>query len=551
MRKLSKQEAIDIIYGCAVVGTGGGGNLQSGLKMIEECYNQGNVVKMAELKELGDDDFVATPYGCGAPRLLADNTEDPYAGLPRLDYPAPLLAFRTLEEYMGKKILLMLVLIVINGLFSMTEMAVVSLRKSKLQSEIAKGNRKAQAAHDLSEHPSDFFSMIQIAITLAGVVSGAIGSIAFSAPIEAQLCKVRFLAPVADTLSVLIVSILVTYLSLVIGELVPKRIAIAYPEKIAIQVGGFMTGIANVAKPLVRFLSFSSDIGIRLLGVRENSEPPVSEDEVKAMIEQGKQSGVFEETEQDIVESVFRMSDRAVHAMMTPRTDVTWVNIAEPIEDILEEIRASNETYFPVVRDHPDNVLGIVSVKKILDRYISGQEIRLEELIDTPLFLPESTPALSALDSLRESGKQAAIIIDEYGGFSGLVTPVDILEELVGEIPSADDETYEPEIVTREDGSFLIDGGLDIEDMKDMLGVDQLEDQERVDYQTVAGFLLSRFGFIPKAGDTIEMGDYRFEVVDMDGRRIDKVLVDRLPAQDPDSAPTEGGVQPDAEKEDE
>lgn len=452
---------------------------------------------------------------------------------------------------MGAKILLMLVLIVINGLFSMTEMAVVSLRKSKLQSEIAKGNRKAQAAHDLSEHPSDFFSMIQIAITLAGVISGAIGSIAFSAPIEAQLCKVRFLAPVADTLSVLIVSILVTYLSLVIGELVPKRIAIAYPEKIAIQVGGFMTGIANVAKPLVRFLSFSSDIGIRLLGVRENSEPPVSEDEVKAMIEQGKQSGVFEETEQDIVESVFRMSDRAVHAMMTPRTDVTWVNIAEPIEDILEEIRASNETYFPVVRDHPDNVLGIVSVKKILDRYISGQEIRLEELIDTPLFLPESTPALSALDSLRESGKQAAIILDEYGGFSGLVTPVDILEELVGEIPSADDETYEPEIVTREDGSFLIDGGLDIEDMKDMLGVDQLEDQERVDYQTVAGFLLSRFGFIPKAGDTIEMGDYRFEVVDMDGRRIDKVLVDRLPAQDPDSAPTEGGVQPDAEKEDE
>ena len=269
------------------------------------------------------------------------------------------------------------------------------------------------------------------------------------------------------------------------------------------------------------------------------------------MIEQGKQSGVFEETEQDIVESVFRMSDRAVHAMMTPRTDVTWVNIAEPIEDILEEIRASNETYFPVVRDHPDNVLGIVSVKKILDRYISGQEIRLEELIDTPLFLPESTPALSALDSLRESGKQAAIILDEYGGFSGLVTPVDILEELVGEIPSADDETYEPEIVTREDGSFLIDGGLDIEDMKDMLGVDQLEDQERVDYQTVAGFLLSRFGFIPKAGDTIEMGDYRFEVVDMDGRRIDKVLVDRLPAQDPDSTPTEGGVQPDAEKEDE
>lgn len=446
---------------------------------------------------------------------------------------------------MGTKIVLILILIIINGFFSMMEMAVVSVRKARLQYEIGKGNRKAQAAFDLSENPNTFFSTIQIGITLIGVITGAIGSVAFSGPLENALKKVSFLAPAAATLAVLIVSICVTYFSLVIGELIPKRIAIAYPEKIAIRVSGFMTFLANLSKPLVAFLSFSTDIGLKLLGVRENTEPPVSEDEVKVMIEQGKLSGVFEETEQDIVESVFRMSDRSVHAMMTPRTEVTWIDIAEPAAEIMAEIRESNEIYFPVVRDHPDNVLGILSAKKLLDRYILGQEPNLEELIDPALFLPESTPALAAVETLRQSGKQAAVILDEYGGFSGLVTLADILEELVGEIASADDESYEPEIVTREDGSYLIDGGLDIEDMKDMLHIGELEDQERVDYQTVAGFLLSRFGFIPKASDCVTFGSFKFEVVDMDGRRIDKVLVTRVEA-DPDAA-----ADPEAASDDE
>ena len=446
---------------------------------------------------------------------------------------------------MGTKIVLILILIIINGFFSMMEMAVVSVRKARLQYEIGKGNRKAQTAFDLSENPNTFFSTIQIGITLIGVITGAIGSVAFSGPLENALKKVSFLAPAAATLAVLIVSICVTYFSLVIGELIPKRIAIAYPEKIAIRVSGFMTFLANLSKPLVAFLSFSTDIGLKLLGVRENTEPPVSEDEVKVMIEQGKLSGVFEETEQDIVESVFRMSDRSVHAMMTPRTEVTWIDIAEPAAEIMTEIRESNEIYFPVVRDHPDNVLGILSAKKLLDRYILGQEPNLEELIDPALFLPESTPALAAVETLRQSGKQAAVILDEYGGFSGLVTLADILEELVGEIASADDESYEPEIVTREDGSYLIDGGLDIEDMKDMLHIGELEDQERVDYQTVAGFLLSRFGFIPKASDCVTFGSFKFEVVDMDGRRIDKVLVTRVEA-DPDAA-----ADPEAASDDE
>lgn len=450
---------------------------------------------------------------------------------------------------MGSKIILLFILLIINGLFSMTEMAVVSLRKSKLQSEVAKGNRKAQTAIDLAENPGDFFSTIQIVITLVGVVTGAIGSVAFSAPLARVIAQIAAVSRFADSIAVLIVSLLVTYFSLVIGELIPKRIALASPEKIALNVSGVMTAIARISKPIVAFLSFSTDLGLKLLGVQENKEPAVSEEEVKVMIEEGKRSGVFEETEQDIVESVFRMSDRAVHAMMTPRTDVTWVDLDESTQEILDEIRESNDSYYPVVRGGADNVLGILNAKKILDRFILGEEICLDELIDTPLYLPESTPALAALESLRKSGKQAAIILDEYGGFSGLVTLVDILEELVGEIPSSDDETYEPEIVTRDDGSWLIDGGLDIEDMKDMLGIDELEDQERVDYQTVAGFMLSQFGFIPKAGDSFQVGDYRFEVVDMDGRRVDKVLVTREEAEDEKSEtvqpeePTEDGKE--------
>lgn len=447
---------------------------------------------------------------------------------------------------MGSKIILLFILLIINGLFSMTEMAVVSLRKSKLQSEVAKGNRKAQTAIDLAENPGDFFSTIQIVITLVGVVTGAIGSVAFSAPLARVIAQVASVSRFADSIAVLIVSLLVTYFSLVIGELIPKRIALASPEKIALNVSGAMTAIARISKPIVAFLSFSTDLGLKLLGVQENKEPAVSEEEVKVMIEEGKRSGVFEETEQDIVESVFRMSDRAVHAMMTPRTDVTWVDLDESTQEILDEIRESNDSYYPVVRGGADNVLGILNAKKILDRFILGEEVCLDELIDTPLYLPESTPALAALESLRKSGKQAAIILDEYGGFSGLVTLVDILEELVGEIPSSDDETYEPEIVTRDDGSWLIDGGLDIEDMKDMLGIDELADQERVDYQTVAGFMLSQFGFIPKAGDSFQVGEYRFEVVDMDGRRVDKVLVTREEAEDEKSET----VQPEEPTED-
>ncbi|HNY19312.1 MAG TPA: hemolysin family protein [Flexilinea sp.] len=429
--------------------------------------------------------------------------------------------------------LLLVVLIIINGIFSMTEMAIVSVRKARLQHEMEKGNRKARTALELYENPNDFFSTIQIFITLVGVITGAVGASAFSGPVANLLAKVPLFSSVANTLALLLVSIVITYFSLVIGELIPKRLAISFPEKISLNMSGIMRALSRITKPLVSFLSWSTEIGIKILGVKKIEDDSVSEDEVKVMIEQGTLSGVFDETEQDIVESVFRMSDKTVDGMMTPRTELCWIDLDEPLEESLAEIKESDDSYFPLVRGTTDNVVGIVSAKKILDAYISGDEIDLSKMAETPLFIPESKPALSVVDDLRESGKQVAIVLDEYGGFSGMVTLLDILEELVGDVPGLYD-TYHPEMVEREDGSWLIDGQMDIEEFKDELGIKQLADEDRVGYQTLAGFMLSKFGFIPKAGDSFEADGYRFEIVDMDNRRIDKVMVTKLasPSED-------------------
>lgn len=430
-------------------------------------------------------------------------------------------------------IFLLFLLIVVNGVFSMTEMAVVSIRKARLQKYVDQGNRKAQTALDLSENPGAFFSTIQIVITLVGAINGGLGASTFSGDLAKQLGKIQFLSPVADTLAFLLVSLIITYFSLVIGELIPKRLAIAEPESISMQMAGFMKGLSAVSKPLVSFLNWSTEMGLKLVGSTESDEPAVSEEEIKVMIEQGRQFGVFEAAEQDIVESVFRMSDRTVDAMMTPRTELTWVDLDEPLEETLAEILQSEDTYFPAVRGNPDNVIGVISAKKLLDAYLRKEPIDLETISETPLFIPESKPALNVLDDLRESGKQIAIVMDEYGGFSGMITLMDILGELVGEVPGSN-ERYDPQIVERADGSWLLDGQLDIDELKDILDIRELADEDRIGYQTLGGFILSQIGFIPVVGDFFEWSQYRFEIVDMDGRRIDKVLVSRIPEEDPE-----------------
>ena len=447
------------------------------------------------------------------------------------------------------EIILLFVLILINGMFSMAEMAVVSSRRARLQASLEDGDQRAKTVLDLLDNPNDFFSTIQIAITLIGVITGAVGAQTFSHYLVDVLVKVPFLKGVAQPLSVLLISSLITYFSLVIGELIPKRIATNNPEKIAMTMCGPIRVLSKIFLPVVRILSFSTDLGLKIIGIKEVEESAVSEDEIKVMIEQGKQDGVFEENEQDIVESVFRLSDQTVDALMTPRTELDWIDLEAPVEESLKEIADSTYHYFPLVRGNPDNVVGVISSKALLDAYIRGSDIDLEKIAEPPLFVPESKPALSLLDDLKASESNFAVVLDEYGGFSGMITPYDLLNELVGDVTNIGEEPNdEDEVLVRDDGSWSFDGMIDIEEFKETIGVKELPDEARIGYQTLAGFILSQTGSIPAAGYSFDWTDFHFEIVDMDGLRIDRVFVNRIEPQ-PEEPSEEGNETAEEKKE--
>ena len=449
------------------------------------------------------------------------------------------------------EVILLFVLIFINGLFSMTEMAVVSTRRARLQNLLEEGDQRAKIVLELLDNPNDFFSTIQIAITLIGVITGAIGAQTFSHYLVDVLVRVNFLKGIAQPLSVLLISSLITYFSLVIGELIPKRIATNDPERIAMMMCGPIRVLSKIFLPVVRILSFSTEAGLKLLGIRENEESQVSEDEIKVMIEQGKQDGVFEENEQDIVESVFRLSDQTVDALMTPRTELDWIDLEEPVEDSLKEIADSTYQYFPLVRGNPDNVLGVISSKALLDAYIRHDDIDLEKIMEPPLFVPESKPALSLLDDLKASESNFAVVLDEYGGFSGMITPYDLLNELVGDVTNIGEEPDdEDDVLVRDDGSWSFDGMIDIEEFKETIGVRELPDENRIGYQTLAGFILSQTGSIPSSGYCFDWNGFHFEIVDMDGLRIDRVFVNRIETvnSDESSAPDDQKVEIDSQE---
>ena len=447
------------------------------------------------------------------------------------------------------EIILLFVLILINGMFSMAEMAVVSSRRARLQASLEDGDQRAKTVLDLLDNPNDFFSTIQIAITLIGVITGAVGAQTFSHYLVDVLVKVPFLKGIAQPLSVLLISSLITYFSLVIGELIPKRIATNNPEKIAMAMCGPIRVLSKIFLPVVRILSFSTDLGLKVIGIKEVEESAVSEDEIKVMIEQGKQDGVFEENEQDIVESVFRLSDQTVDALMTPRTELDWIDLEAPVEESLKEIADSTYHYFPLVRGNPDNVVGVISSKALLDAYIRGCDIDLEKIAEPPLFVPESKPALSLLDDLKASESNFAVVLDEYGGFSGMITPYDLLNELVGDVTNIGEEPNdEEEVLVRDDGSWSFDGMIDIEEFKETIGVKELPDEARIGYQTLAGFILSQTGSIPAAGYSFDWTDFHFEIVDMDGLRIDRVFVNRIEPQ-PEEPSEEGNETAEEKKE--
>lgn len=425
------------------------------------------------------------------------------------------------------EILFVLILILINGFFAMSEIALVSARKVRLEQKADEGDKGAKIALDLTSSTNNLLSAVQVGITLVGILTGALGGATVAERLTEVFNKISWLEPYASGVSIAIVVILTTYFSLVIGELIPKRLALNNPEKIAAKVAGIMRFLSRATAPIVHLLSASTNLGLRILGVKPSTEPPVTEEEIKVLLEEGTQVGVFGEAEHDMMEGILRLNDRSINAIMTPRTEIEWLDANDSHDQILDQILASPYSRFPVARGSLDDVVGILSAKDVLEMHITKPEYDLLDLIQKPLFVPENTPAMRVLDMVREAGVHEAIVIDEYGGLLGMITLFDVLESIVGEIPSYE-SAEGPEIVKREDGSFLLDGLLPIDELKELLEVDDLPDEKLAGFQTVGGFVMHQLGAIPATGQHFHWLNFRFEIIDMDERRVDKVLVNKF-----------------------
>lgn len=420
--------------------------------------------------------------------------------------------------------LIVFVLIVFNGLLSMAEMAIVSARKPRLQQMADEGSPSALAALNLAEDPGDFLSTVQIGITLIGILTGAFSGATLSGPVASVLVLIPGLESMAAPLSVALVVIVITYLSLVVGELAPKRIALNNAERIAVMVAGPMRGLSFITKPFVWVLDKSSAALLSLLGVKPSTEPAVTEEEVRVLIEQGTQSGVFEPIEEEILAQVFRLSDRTVSAIMTPRTDIVWFDADDSDEEVREVVLAHGHSRYPVARGDLDEVVGVVMVKDLLAKRMVDETIQLADLAQPPLYVPESMAAFDVIERLRETRSHLALVIDEYGGLEGLVTFTDIMRAILGEMPDNRGHSESP-VVAREDGSWLVDGMYAVDDFKDTFNIRELPDEDEAGYQTLGGMIMTMLGRVPATGNRVRVADYQLEVIDMDGRRVDKVLV--------------------------
>ncbi|BAY16953.1 putative hemolysin [Anabaenopsis circularis NIES-21] len=422
------------------------------------------------------------------------------------------------------EILIILVLIIANGIFSMSEMAIVSARKVRLQQLANQGDAKARAALKLAESPNNFLSTVQVGISLIGILTGAFGGATIANRLAVYVKLIPVLAPYSEPVSFGIVVLIITYLSLIIGELVPKRLALNNPERIAAFVAIPMRALAALASPAVHLLSASTELVLRILGITPSDEPQVTEEEIKILIEQGTEAGTFEEAEQDMVERVFRLGDRPVSSFMTPRPDIIWLDLEDTAEENRQKMTENGYSRYPVCQGGLDNVLGIIPVTDLLARSFRNESLDLTVGLRQPVFVPESTRGLKVLELFKQTITHMAIVVDEYGVIQGLVTLNDIMSEIVGDVPAGPGED-EPQAVQREDGSWLLDGMLPVDEFFELFEMEEWESDERGSYQTLGGFVITHLGRIPSAADHFEWEGMRVEVMDMDGNRVDKVLV--------------------------
>ncbi len=422
----------------------------------------------------------------------------------------------------GNELLMIFILILVNAVLAMSEAALVASRKARLQQQAGEGNKSSALAIKLIEDPNIFLSTIQIGITLIGVLAGAVGGATIAESLAVVLHNIPYISEYSTSIALGIVVLSITILTIWLGELVPKRLGLNSPEKIAQVVAGPMLFLSVVFSPFIKLMSGATNFVLRLMGVNPSTDPPITEEELQVLINQGTQAGVFEESEQDMVEGVFSLGDQRVYSLMTPRTEIVWLDIDNTLEEIREKIADCPYSRFPVRQDTLEAIVGIVKSRDLLVASLFGNELKLKEFVKPAFYIPETMFASRALEILKEKNTELLLVVDEFGGVQGLLTINDILEEIVGEMEGA-----EPQATQRQDGSWLLDGMLEIDEFKEIFNFNILPHEN--EYETLSGFVMTSLGRVPQAADNFEWNNFRFEVMDMDGRRVDKVLVTTLP----------------------
>jgi putative hemolysin len=422
------------------------------------------------------------------------------------------------------EVAVILALLVVNGIFAMTEIAIVAARKARLRQLANAGDARAKSALELAESPNRFLATVQIGITLVGVLAGAFGGATIAEEVAKVVKTAPILSPYGHAIGLGLVVCAITYFSLVLGELVPKRIGLGNPEGIAMAVAKPMQALSRWANPAVKFLSASTDGLLSLLGVKPQREAAITDDEVKVLMQEGLRAGAFQKVESDLVESVLGLDRLSVRDIMTPRPKVIWLKRDDPHEQIWHKVVVSNHSFFPVYEDTRDHVAGVVSVKAIYANLAAGVGVKLKDLMVPPLVVPATQDVLCLVETFKRSGKHLALVADEFGSIAGLVTLNDVMEAIVGDFPPQNQRSL-PAVAVRPDGSWLIDAMIEIERVEQALPGFKIPGAASKDYQTLAGFIVKQLGHLPKEGETFEEQGYVFEVLDMDRHRVDKVLV--------------------------
>src|SRR5215217_3966703 len=411
--------------------------------------------------------------------------------------------------------LILIILMLINGFFAMSEISVVSARKSRLELAANKGNAGAKKAVELADNPSRFLSTVQVGITLIGILTGMFGGESIAQDLEVSVKKIRFLEPYSHGISLTVVVIIITYFSIVVGELVPKRIGLTMPESIAKFISRPMFALSRIASPFIWLLSKSTEVLIKLFKIRKTNDSHVTEEEIKAIVQEGADAGSIEEIEQDLVENILHLSDRTVDSLMTHRNQLVWIDTQIPLEQQFERLVVEELTVFPVCNGSIDEVIGVFHLRDYAKAMMKKEEFKLENWIKKPLFLPENMKAYKALGIFQETKIHFGVIVDEYGSIQGVITLNDLLDALVGNIITEEDE--DTNIIQREDGSYLVNAETPIEDLVKKLGLPN----EVSEFNTVAGLVLHYANRIPPPGYSFQWHEYKVEVVDMDGHKID------------------------------